>query len=71
MAGSQDLLRLRGHQDPTEYEGSGLLGGSILAPAWAVAVLGGAVALSGIFYFAWRIRRARHKARFTPGVRRG
>jgi hypothetical protein len=49
-----------------------LLGGSIVAPAWTVGLLGAAVALSGVLYFIWRFRRARHKARAAhPTARRG
>jgi hypothetical protein len=75
MAESQDLLRLRGHRDPTGYEDAGLAssaGGSIVAPAWAVGAIGTTVALSGVLYFVWRARRARQKSRFShPTVRRG
>jgi hypothetical protein len=50
-----------------------LLGGSIVAPAWTVGLLGATVALSGVLYFAWRIRRGRRKGRIShhPTVRRG
>ena len=72
MAGSQDLLRLRGHRDPTGYEESPLLGGSIVAPAWTVGLLGTTVVLSGLMYFVWRARRARSRGRYShPTVRRG
>jgi hypothetical protein len=72
MAGSQDLLRLWGHRDPTGYEDAPLPSGSIVAPAWTVGAVGATVALSGVLYFVWRARRARHKERFShPPVRRG
>jgi hypothetical protein len=72
MAGSQDLLRLRGHRDLTGYDVSPLASGSVVAPGWAVGLLGATVALSGVLYFVWRARRARQKARFYhPTGRRG
>jgi hypothetical protein len=50
-----------------------LLGGSIVAPAWTVGLLGATVALSGVVYFVWRIRRARQKGSVSqhPTARRG
>jgi hypothetical protein len=71
MAGSQHLLRLEG-RDPPTHEVATIFGGSVLAPAWAVALVGAVVVLSGALYFVWRVRRARRTARFShPTVRRG
>jgi len=68
MAGSRELLRL----DPPVVDGASLLGGSVLAPPWAVALVGAVVVLSGALYFVWRVRRARRGARFShPTARRG
>jgi len=44
----------------------------VLAPAWAVALVGAVVVLAGALYFVWRVRRARRGARFShPTARRG
>jgi hypothetical protein len=46
--------------------------GSLVAPAWVVALFGGSVALVGILYFALRVRRARRKIPLSHStVRRG
>ena len=71
MAGSQDPLRHEG-SDPPTVGGATFLGGSVLVPAWAVALVGAVVVLSGALYFVWRVRRGRRGARFShPTARRG
>jgi hypothetical protein len=70
MAGAQHLLRLEG-SDPPNHEGATIFGGSVLAPAWAVALVGAVVVMSGALYFVWRVRRARAQLASHPTVRRG
>lgn len=39
------------------------------APPWVVGSVGGAVVLSGVLYFVWRVRSARRIARSAVSVR--
>jgi hypothetical protein len=39
----------------------GLARGKYAAPAWAIALLGGALVLFGAAYVLWRLRRAHHR----------
>jgi hypothetical protein len=57
-------------QDPT-YDDAAFLGGSVEAPAWAVALLGAIVVALGVAHFVLRARRARRAPRLSlfPGKR--
>jgi hypothetical protein len=65
MVGSTDTLLAGLHRRAPGLEDSGFARGSILAPSWAVALVGGSVVLSGVLYFAWRLRRAKRTTRFS------
>ena len=65
MAGSTDILLDGHHRGSPEYGNSDFARGSILAPAWTVLLVGASVVLSGLLYFAWRLRRAKRTTRFS------
>ena len=71
MAAPTDTLLLAWQRDAPGLEDSGALA-SVVAPAWVVALAGAGVVLCGLFYFAWRLRRARKTTRYSHStVRRG
>jgi hypothetical protein len=64
---------LKGETIPMAFlEESAAWQGSLVLPAWVVALLGASVALVGVLYFALRVRRARRKLPLIHStVRRG
>lgn len=65
MGGSADHFLLAWHRERPGYEDFGLREGSVIAPAWVIAVVGGGVVLSGLLYFGWRLRRVRRSPRIS------
>lgn len=71
MAAPTDTLLLAWYRDAPGFEESGALA-AVVAPAWVVALAGAGVVSSGLFYFAWRLRRARQSTRYSHStVKRG